>query len=218
MSELPLRTLIVDDHNMFRQALVSLLKTRPDVVTVVGEASESCGALKLARDLRPDLILLDVLMPGCGGTKTARDLRAIMPDTTIIMLSASSDMEHIREAIAAGVDGYLTKNLSAKMLFVLLQEAASGQVVITPDVAAQLFKHVASSIEPAPAPDIPADRLGPLDAAISRMVADGATNTEIAYTLGISPHTVRSHLSTILRDLNLENRTQLAVYIKAQQS
>lgn len=217
MPELPLRTLIVDDHNMFRQALVSLLKTRPDVVTVVGEAAESCGALKLAHELRPDLILLDVLMPGCGGTKTARDLRAIMPGTKIIMLSASSDMEHIREAIAAGVDGYLTKNLSAKMLFVLLQEAANDQIVITPDVAAQLFKHVASTIEPAPAPDIPADRLGPLDTAISRMVADGATNTEIARELGISPHTVRSHLSTILRVLNLENRTQLAVYIKAQQ-
>jgi len=217
MLELPLRTLIVDDHNMFRQALVALLNTRPDIVTVVGEASDSCGALALAREHRPDLILLDVLMPGCGGTATARDLRTIVPGGKIVMLSASSEAEHVREAIAAGVDGYLTKSLSAKMLFVHLQNVANDQTVITPEVAAELFRQVANAVEPPPAPSPSLECLGPLDLAISRLVAAGATNTQIARELDLSPHTVRSHLSDILRVLNLENRTQLAVFIQAQQ-
>lgn len=205
MVPLPLRTLIVDDHNMFRQALVALLKTRPDIVTVIGEAADSCGALEL-----------DVMMPDCSGTDTARDLREIVPGAKIIMLSASSEMEHIREAITAGADGYLTKSLSAKRLFEMLQEAAQDRIVITPDIAAELFKEVASMAEPADA-DVSLDALGPLDTAISQLVAAGATNTQIAKELGISTHTVRSHLSHILRALKLENRTQLAVYIKAQQ-
>ncbi|SRR5690554_6040685 len=216
MVPLPLRTLIVDDHNMFRQALVALLKTRPDIVTVIGEAADSCGALELARELQPDLVLLDVMMPDCSGTDTARDLREIVPGAKIIMLSASSEMEHIREAITAGADGYLTKSLSAKRLFEMLQEAAQDRIVITPDIAAELFKEVASMAEPADA-DVSLDALGPLDTAISQLVAAGATNTQIAKELGISTHTVRSHLSHILRALKLENRTQLAVYIKAQQ-
>lgn len=217
MLPLPLRTLIVDDHNMFRQALVALLNTRPDIVTVVGEAADSCGALDLARTARPDLVLVDVLMPDCAGTEIARDLREIVPSAKIIMLSASSDPEHIREAIAAGVDGYLTKSLSAKKLFELLQDAARHQVVITSDIAAELFRQVASMAEPVGEADVSLDALGPLDTAISQLVAAGATNTQIAKELSISTHTVRSHLSHILRVLKLENRTQLAVYIKAQQ-
>lgn len=217
MLPLPLRTLIVDDHNMFRQALVALLNTRPDIVTVVGEAADSCSALELARTARPDLALVDVLMPDCLGTEIARDLREIVPTAKIIMLSASVDPDHIREAIAAGVDGYLTKSLSAKKLFELLQDAARHEVVITSDIAAELFRQVASMAEPDGVAEVSLDALGPLDAAISQLVAAGATNTQIARELGVSTHTVRSHLSQILRVLNLENRTQLAVYVKAQQ-
>jgi len=217
MLPLPLRTLIVDDHNMFRQALVALLNTRPDIVTVVGEAADGCRALELARTARPDLVLVDVLMPDCLGTEIVRDLREIVPSAKIIMLSASADPDHVREAIAAGVDGYLTKSLSAKKLFELLQDAARHQVVITSDVAAELFRQVASMVEPASAAEVSLDALGPLDTAISQLVAAGATNTQIAKELGISTHTVRSHLSHILRVLKLENRTQLAVHVKAQQ-
>lgn len=218
MLPLPLRILIVDDHNMFRQALASLLKSRPDVVTLVGEAADSCRALELARELRPDVVLLDVLMPGCGGTEIVRQLRSVLPQSKLIMLSASSEYEHIREAIVAGADGYLTKSLSAKKLFDLLQEAASGKVVITADVAAELFEQIARSAQPEPGAEAVPERLDELDDAICRMVADGATNAEIAKALGISPHTVRSHLSQIMRALGLENRTQLAVYIKAHRS
>ena len=217
MLSLPLRTLIVDDHNMFRQALVALLKTRPDIVTVAGEAADSCSARELAADLRPDLILLDVMLPDCEGTETARQLRDIVPDAKIIMLSASAEPEHIREAIVAGADGYLTKKLSSRKLFKLLQEVARDQVVVTSDVAAELFRQIASTAEAPREADDSLGMLGPLDTAISRLVANGATNTQIAKELDISTHTVRSHLSNILHVLNLENRTQLAVYIKAQQ-
>jgi len=131
--------------------IILIVDDSPENLMVLGEllhgdyqvraANSGATALRLAA-LKPvpDLILLDVLMPDCEGTEVARHLRVIVPDAKIIMLSASSEPEHIREAIIAGADGYLTKSLSAKKLFELLQEAAADQVVITPDVAAQLFK------------------------------------------------------------------------------
>ena len=207
MRSLPLKVLVVDDHRLFRQGLISLMNTRRDLVTVVGEA-ETCGeALALARTLRPDVALMDILMPDGSGLNAALAIREHLPEVAVIMLTASELDEHVREAVRLGAAGYLLKSLDAAELFSLLSAVARGEPAPTRTLAARLLRHAASRSEQATQ-----EGLTEREIEVLRLVVQGASNPQIAEALGITTNTVKVHLRNILVKLQVENRTQAAAY------
>ncbi|MBL1171480.1 MAG: response regulator transcription factor [Chloroflexi bacterium] len=205
----PLKTLVVDDHALFRQGLISLMNTRPDLVQVIGEASSGAIAVRLAGQLRPDLALLDIYMPEGDGLQTAREIRKISPETAVVILTSSEQDEHLCEAFRLGVSGYLLKNLQASELFELLAGVTRGEPVITRAMAARLLKQAFH----APAVTHPhIDELTEREVEVLRLVAQGESNPQIAELLCITVNTVKTHLKNILSKLQLQNRTQVAAY------
>ena len=205
----PLKTLIVNDHALFRQGLISLMKTRPDLVQVIGEASSGAQAVQLAAKMRPDLALLDIYMPEGDGLHAAREIRKISPETAIVILTSSEQDEHLREAFRLGAAGYLLKDLNANELFDLLAGVTSGEPVITRAMAARLLKqtlHMPEKSHPH------FEELTEREIEVLRLVAQGESNPQIAETLFITVNTVKTHLKNILAKLQLENRTQVAAY------
>ncbi len=206
---LPLRTLVADDHRLFRQGLIGLMHTRRDLVQVIGEANTGTEAVQLAAALRPDLLLMDISMPGLDGLQAARALRAAQPEIAIVMLTASELDEHLYEAVQLGVAGYLLKSLDAIELFELLEAVAHGEAALTRAMAARLLKSVAwHSANPNDAMDALTER----EIEVLRLVAQGASNPQIAISLCITVNTVKVHLRNILDKLQLVNRTQAATY------
>jgi DNA-binding NarL/FixJ family response regulator len=132
---LPLKTLVADDHRLFRQGLISLMNARPDLVTVIGEAENGAEAIELCKRLQPDLIMMDIFMPQVDGLQAAKRILEIYPDIAIVMLTASASDEHLKGAIELGVSGYLLKNLDANELFELVVGVSRDEVAITPAVA-----------------------------------------------------------------------------------
>jgi DNA-binding NarL/FixJ family response regulator len=206
---LPLRVLVADDHRLFRQGLIGLMKTRRDLVEVVGEAATGSEAVRLAQYLRPDLVLMDITMPGGDGLHAARVIRQTLPDVAVVMLTASELDEHLYEAVRLGAAGYLLKNLDAEELFDLLVGVARGEAALTRAMAARLLKNVARHTMDA---ETGAETLTEREVEVLRLVARGASNPQIAEALCITVNTVKVHLRNILDKLRLENRTQAATY------
>jgi DNA-binding NarL/FixJ family response regulator len=206
---LPLRVLVADDHRLFRQGLIGLMKTRRDLVEVVGEAATGSEAVRLAQYLRPDLVLMDITMPGGDGLHAARVIRQTLPDVAVVMLTASELDEHLYEAVRLGAAGYLLKNLDAEELFDLLVGVARGEAALTRAMAARLLKNVARHTMDA---ETGAETLSAREVEVLRLVARGASNPQIAEALCITVNTVKVHLRNILDKLRLENRTQAATY------
>lgn len=203
-----LRVLIADDHKLFRQGLISLIKTREDLVEVVGEAATGSEAIRLTELLRPDIVLLDIYMPGGSGLDAARAIRTRVPETAIVVLTSSELDEHLNEAVRIGVAGYLLKNLDADELFDLMSGIRRGEAAITRSMAARLLKNVARERMT----NIEGDSLTDREIDVLKLVARGATNQQIAQELNITLNTVKSHIKSILAKLRLENRTQAAAY------
>lgn len=203
-----LKVLIADDHKLFRQGLISLMKTREDLVEVIGEASTVREAIRLTEYLRPDILLLDIYLPDGNGLDVARAVRTRVPETAIVVLTSSELDEHLDEAVRIGVQGYLLKNLDADELFDLLRGIQRGEAAITRSMAARLLKNIAreranlANEEP----------LTERELEVLKLVAKGATNQQIAQELHITLNTVKTHLKSILAKLRLENRTQAAAY------
>jgi DNA-binding NarL/FixJ family response regulator len=206
---LPLRVLIADDHRLFRQGLNSLMNTRPDLVRVVGQAETGGEAIRLALELHPDLVLMDIYMPQGDGLQAARAIRRRMPDTQIVMLTASESDQHFQEAIQAGAAGYLLKNLDADELFELIEGVDRGEAALTRAMATRLLKSVAGRVADNEKGE---ETLTAREIDVLRLLARGASNPQIAVDLGISVNTVKTHISQILTKLQLENRTQAATY------
>jgi len=206
---LPLRVLIADDHRLFRQGLNSLMNTRPDLVRVVGQAETGGEAIRLALELHPDLVLMDIYMPQGDGLQAARAIRRRMPDTQIVMLTASESDQHFQEAIQAGAAGYLLKNLDADELFELIEGVDRGEAALTRAMATRLLKSVAGRVADNEKGE---EALTAREIDVLRLLARGASNPQIAVDLGISVNTVKTHISHILTKLQLENRTQAATY------
>ena len=204
-----IRVLIADDHKLFRQGLIGLMKTREDLVEVIGEAETGEDAVRLADELHPDVILMDIYMPQMDGLQAAKEIHARFPKIAIVMLTSSERDGHLYEAVQVGVSGYLLKSLDANELFDLLSGVVNGETAMTRAMAGKLLKAVANRMADG---DKGEQALTERELFVLRLVASGASNQEIAQKLSISVNTVKSHLKNILDKLQLENRTQAATY------
>ena len=203
----PLRLLLVDDHALFREGLLSLLSYQDDF-TVVGEAEDAESALDQARALRPDIVLMDVELPGEDGVAATQRLKMEMPEVSIVMLTVHDDSQTLFEAIKAGAQGYLVKNVRSRELLEQLRGLARGEAAISRRMAARILEEIRGETEPfGPGEELTARELEVLELVVARL-----SNAEIAERLVISEHTVKNHMKSILSKLHLHNRHQAAAY------
>ena len=203
----PLRLLLVDDHALFREGLISLLSYQADF-TVVGEAENAESALEQARALRPDIVLMDVELPGEDGVSATRRLKMVMPHITVVMLTVHDDSQTLFEAIKAGAQGYLVKNVRARELLEQLRGLAQGEAAISRRMATRILEEIRGQVEPPG----PGEELTERELEVLELVTARLSNTEIAERLVISEHTVKNHMKSILSKLHLHNRHQAAAY------
>lgn len=205
----PISVLIIDDHTLFRSGIKLLLERQVGFV-VVGEASDGLEGVKRAKQLKPDVVLLDLHMPGTSGLAAIPLLREEVPKTEIIMLTVSEDADDLLEALRAGARGYLLKNIETDFLLNAIRQAAAGESVMSSQMAGKLAdamrvpQKIASNTHP--------EKLTPREREIIAMLASGASNKEIARKLDLAESTVKIHVQGILRKLNLASRVQAAVY------
>ncbi|MBI2854809.1 MAG: response regulator transcription factor [Chloroflexi bacterium] len=202
--------LIVDDHDLFRDGIASLLQARD--YQVVGEASNGLEAVVRARELKPDIILMDIRMPTMGGLEATRLIRSELPDTKIIMLTVSDEEEDLFEAIKSGAQGYLLKKLKASVFFDLISGVVDGEAPISPRMAAKMVEEFSARSQGRRPSEQQWDGLSEREQDVLKLVAQGKTNKEIAALLIISERTVKYHLRNILDKLHLENRAQVTAY------
>jgi DNA-binding NarL/FixJ family response regulator len=204
-----MRVLVADDHRLFRQGLISLMGTRPDLVQVIGEAESGQEAVRLTRELKPDLVLMDITMPPGSGLQAAAEIQRQVPGIKIVMLTASDLDEHFNQAIQLGVAGYLQKDLDAAELFNLIEGIERGEAALTRVMATRLLKNMALRSQNDP-PEV--ETLTEREMEVLQVLARGASNPQIAAELNISVNTVKTHIRHILAKLDLENRIQAAAY------
>jgi two-component system, NarL family, response regulator LiaR len=198
-----IKVLLVDDHAVVRQGLRMFLSLDKEL-EIVGEASNGKEALALARQVQPDVVLMDLLMPGMDGIAATAVIRRELPDIEVIALTSVLEDRLVVDAIRAGAIGYLLKDTNADELCQAIKAAAAGQVQLSPQAAARLMREVRI-------PDSP-EALTARETEVLRLVARGQANKEIATTLSISEKTVKTHVSNILDKLSVASRTQAALY------
>ena len=205
----PLRVMIVDDHPLVRSAVARAISG--DDMTVVAEASTAEEALALAPRIAPDILLLDIALPGMSGVELVRELAPRLPATTIVMLTVSSADRDVAEAMRYGAAGYLTKDVSPEALARALRAPQTGELVIPRRLAARLLAKLSRrGIAEALVDDVPMDRLTTRERDVLRLIADGMSDRDIAAALTISRRTVETHVSSILRKLEVRNRAEAA--------
>ena len=200
---------IVDDDDSFRTALSELLASHG--LDVVGTASDGGNALAVVEASAPDVVLMDIAMPGQSGVETARELAATAPDSVVLMLTSSAEAADVVAAMVAGASGYVLKGTTPGSLVANIRAAAGGDCVMSALIASQVFRALTTqppSVNGA-ASVVP---LSKREREILTMVADGKQNAEIATALVLSPYTVRNHISRLLRKLQVHNRTEAAGY------
>lgn len=203
----PWRLLIVDDHALFREGLVALLAYQDDFA-VVGEAEDAEGALDRARARAPDIVLMDVELPGEDGVSATRRLKTALPAVAVVMLTVRDDSQTLFEAITAGAQGYLVKNMRSRELLERLRGLARGEAAISRRLATRILEEVRGEGEPTGFEEALTAR----ELEVLELVAARLANAEIARRLAISEHTVKNHLKSILAKLHLRNRHQAAAY------
>ena len=204
------RVLLVDDHDLFRTGLRNLLTDQG--VDVVGEAQTGGEALGLVRDLAPDVVVMDLNMPGMNGVEATRQINILAPLTRVLVLTISDQDADVLDAILAGASGYLLKDSSIQDLLQGIRSAAVGEALISPHIAAKVLQRVrATSTSPEIADTIRAE-LSDREIEVLKLIANGTDNAQIAAELHISPKTVKNHISNILMKLQIDNRIQAAVY------
>jgi two-component system, NarL family, response regulator DevR len=205
----PIRILIADDHEVVRIGLVALLNRQPDF-QVVAEASSGEEAVRLARQWRPDVAVLDIRMPGGSGTDACRAIVAELPDTPVVMLTSYADSEALFDAISAGASGYVLKRIGSDELIDAVRTVADGRSMLDPSVTAQVLDRLRSAnhIEEANA----FSELTEQERRVLAHVAQGSSNREIAEAMELAEKTVRNYVSNILAKLSLASRAQATAY------
>jgi DNA-binding NarL/FixJ family response regulator len=205
-----IRVLLVDDHDLFRTGLRTLLEEQR--VQIVGEAAAGAEAVRLVRELAPDVVVMDLNMPGITGVEATRQITAIAPLTRVLVLTISDQDADVMDAILAGACGYLLKDASIQELMRGIEAAGSGESIVSPTIAAKVLQRVrARSSQPEIEKTIRAE-LSEREIEVLKLIANGKDNAMIAAELHISPKTVKNHISNILMKLQIDNRIQAAVY------
>lgn len=198
-----IQILIVDDHSVVRQGLRMFLSLDPDL-EIVGEASDGAEAVRLARELRPQVVLMDLLMPVMDGVTATATIRRELPEVEVVALTSVLEDALVFGAIRAGAIGYLLKDTKAEELCRAIKAAAAGQVQLSPQAAARLTREVRLPESP--------ETLTPREIEVLRLLTHGLANKEIARELGIGEKTVKTHVSNILSKLRVLSRTQAALH------
>jgi two-component system, NarL family, response regulator LiaR len=198
-----IRILVADDHGVVRQGLRMFLGLDPEFL-VVGEAADGGQAVALTRELRPDVVLMDLLMPGMNGIQATAAIRGEFPETEVVALTSVLEDNAVIGAVRAGAIGYLLKDAQPDELSRAIRAAAAGQVQLSPRAAERLMREVR-------APENP-EKLTEREVEVLRLLAEGQSNKEIAHTLTIGEKTVKTHVSNILAKLGVASRTQAALY------
>ena len=207
-----LRVLIVDDHALFRRGLQMVLKQEPDL-DVVGEAGDGVEAVEKAQELMPDVVLMDVRMPGQSGIKATEQIRELLPHVKILMLTISDEEADLYDAIKAGASGYLLKEISIDDVAEAVRSVWHGQSRISPSMASKLLTEFAAMSKRADErQQLPAPRLTDREMDVLKLVAQGLNNRDIARDLFISENTVKNHIRNILEKLHLHSRMEAVVY------
>lgn len=211
----PIRVLLADDHPHAREGMRMIVSAESGFA-VVGEASSGEEAIALADALAPDLVLMDIHMPGMGGLEAVKAIKGAHPAVKIVIVTVSDDASHLFEAIKKGAQGYLLKNLNPAAWRDYLRAIAYDEAPLNPDLALSILREFANrkTQPPQGAKDgeARAEGLTPRETELLREVARGLTNRDVAHALGLSEHTVKNHLKNILQKLHLDNRVQLTRY------
>jgi DNA-binding NarL/FixJ family response regulator len=209
-----IRVLLVDDHHLFREGLARILENQSDF-EVVGEAVNGQEGIEKARQLKPDLILMDVVMPVCDGLQATQQIKGEQPQVTIVMLTISDEDDKLFEAIRSGAQGYLLKSIRREEMLTMLRGAMQGEAAITPALGGRMLSEFRRLGQRPPA------ETGETSAALSAreqeiliLAASGDSNKEISEKLCISIHTVKSHMRKLLAKLQLANRREAAAYAR----
>lgn len=208
-----IRILLADDHNVLRAGLRALLNTEPDL-DVVGEAENGHQVLQSATTLLPDLVLMDISMPGLGGIETTRHLKEVLPDTGVLILTVHEDESLLREAILAGASGYVVKRAAETELISAIQAISRGEMYIHSSMTRALVKDMSPALQPKVAKPVQ-DVLTNREVDVLRLLARGHTNRQIAGILSISPRTVEGHRANLMNKLDLHSRVEVVEYAEA---
>ncbi len=209
MSE-KIRVLLVDDHTLFRSGIKSLLQRNEDF-EVVDEAGDGLEGIKRARSLKPDVVLLDLHMPGISGLEAVKVLSEEMPQVRVLMLTVSEDAQDLMEALRGGASGYLLKNIQTDTLVDAIRRAARGESVISQEMTAKLIQGVRNPPRMG-SPLVDSDRFSPRVRDILASLALGESNKEIARRLDLAESTVKIHVQNIFKKLGMSSRVQVALY------
>lgn len=198
--------LVVDDHPLFRQGVVHSLRDEPGLV-VVGEAASGEEALRLAQELLPDLVLLDVSMPGCGGLVAAQHIATACPSTAIVVLTAAEDPDTLLAAFRAGARAYVLKGVPVQELARVLRAVAAGEAYVSPSLASEMLIALTRDRAPDPLQELTAR-----EREVLAMIGNALTNREIALRLSLAEKTIKHHVTNILQKLQLRSRVEAALY------
>lgn len=206
-----LRVLVVDDHDLFRTGLSSLLNAEPDL-EVVAQASGGRMGVRLARELRPDVILMDLRMPDLSGPEATRQILAEVPEARVLALTVASDDDEVAAVLGAGAVGFLAKDTPVDSLIAAIRSAAHGAAWLSSRAAEVVLGRLRSAPPITERRAEPLEELSERELEVLRLIAAGMENAEIAAALNISPRTAKNHVSNILSKLHLPSRVQAAVY------